>query len=230
MTGGYVISDIGPTLVAQGFVVVNVSYRLGGTAAWPAQIEDVKSAIRYLRTYAKQFDINPHEIGAWGHSAGGHLVSLLGVAPRKWDAGPYSAQPSNVEAVVDLSGPSDLNSMRHESASALVKDTFISLLRPVPANVTAALKKASPVTYVGPKDPPFLIVAGEDDQFVFAEQASEFANALQAKRVAHTLILVKGSGHDLNQAGQDPSPATIAATVVSFFKAKLHFHSVGSSS
>ena len=54
MTGGYVISDIGPALVAQGFVVANVSYRLGGSAPWPAQIEDVKCAVRYLRTYSKQ--------------------------------------------------------------------------------------------------------------------------------------------------------------------------------
>ena len=79
-TGGFLINMIGPNLAAQGFVVVSLDYRLGPKAHWPDQIVDVKCAIRYLRANATQLNIDPNEIGAWGQSAGGHLVALLGTA------------------------------------------------------------------------------------------------------------------------------------------------------
>ena len=79
-TGGFIINRIGPALAARGFVVVSVNYRLGPRGHWPDQIVDVKCAIRYLRANAGRFHIDPAEIGAWGQSAGGHLVALLGTA------------------------------------------------------------------------------------------------------------------------------------------------------
>ena len=81
-TGGFIINRIGPALAARGFVVVSVNYRLGPRGHWPDQIVDVKCAIRYLRANAGRFHIDPAEIGAWGQSAGGHLVALLGTARR----------------------------------------------------------------------------------------------------------------------------------------------------
>ncbi len=81
-TGGFIINRIGPALTARGFVVVSVNYRLGPRGHWPDQIVDVKCAIRYLRANAARFHIDPAEIGAWGQSAGGHLVALLGTARR----------------------------------------------------------------------------------------------------------------------------------------------------
>jgi acetyl esterase/lipase len=225
-TGGYLITEIGPALLAEGFVVAAITYRLGDTAPWPAQIQDVACAVRYLRTYARELHVDAHEIGAWGHSAGGHLVSLLGVAPTQWDDGTYPRESSALQAVTSLSGPTDLNTLQKESVASPVKDSFIRLLQPPPADLTAALAAASPVTYVDPGDPPFLLVAGDEDQFVYAEQATEFANVLQANGVPHTLILVTGAGHDLNQAGQDPSPAAITADVVAFFASTLHLPSV----
>ena len=79
-TGGFIINRIGPALAAHGFVVVSLDYRLGPHDHWPAQIVDVKCAIRYLRANARRFHIDPNDIGAWGQSAGGHLVALLGTA------------------------------------------------------------------------------------------------------------------------------------------------------
>ena len=109
-TGGFIINRIGPALAARGFVVVSLNYRLGPRRHWPDQIVDVKCAIRYLRANAHYFNIDPAEIGAWGQSAGGQLVALLGTAgpAAGWDIGAYSDESSQVQAVVDMAGPSDL--------------------------------------------------------------------------------------------------------------------------
>ena len=121
-TGGFLINQIGPELASKGFVVVSLDYRLGPKVHWPAQIEDVKCAIRYLRANATPLHIDPHEIGAWGQSAGGHLVSLLGTAGPSagWDVGAYTNESSKVEAVVDMAGPSDLESLGNQGESPVV--------------------------------------------------------------------------------------------------------------
>ena len=126
-TGGFIIDQIGPALTEDGFVVANVNYRLGPDHYWPAQIEDVKCAVRYLRAHAASLRIDPDRIGAWGHSAGGHLVAMLGTRASEagWDKGPYESESSAVEAVVDLSGPSNLTTMSTEGASGYVRDTFV---------------------------------------------------------------------------------------------------------
>lgn len=133
-TGGFIISEIGPALNAAGIMVVNVNYRLGPDAQWPAQIEDVKSAVRYLRAYAKELHIDPQRIGTWGQSAGGQLASLLGTAGRSagWDKGDFLEYSSSVEAVADLSGPANLVTMGSQGASGLVQANFIKLLGGVP--------------------------------------------------------------------------------------------------
>jgi acetyl esterase/lipase len=224
-TGGFIIGEIGPALNAAGFVVANMNYRLGPEAHWPAQIEDVKCAIRYLRAYAKVLHIDPEHIGAWGHSAGGHLAALLGTAGPSagWDTGAYLKYPSTVEAVADLSGPANLVTMSSEGASGVVKDNFIKLLghEVPPERLQEELKAASPVTYVSPEDPPFLIIHGELDTIVSPSQSQELAMALEAAGVPVTLVLVKGGGHDLDEPGAQPSSEEITKMVVDFFAANL---------
>jgi acetyl esterase/lipase len=227
-TGGFIISEIGPALTAAGFVVANVNYRLGPDAQWPAQIEDVKCAIRYLRAYAKELHIDPHHIGVWGHSAGGHLAALLGTAGSSagWDTGGYLEYPSTVEAVADLSGPANLVTMSTEGASGAVKDNFVKLLGSVPpAQLEEELKAASPVTYVSAEDPPFLIIHGEADTIVYPSQSQELATALEAAGVPVTLVIVRGGGHELDEPGAQPSPEEITKMVVDFFAATLRPHS-----
>ena len=133
-TGGFIINRIGPALAARGFVVVSLNYRLGPHDHWPAQIVDVKCAIRYLRANARRFHIDPNAIGAWGQSAGGHLVALLGTAGPSagWDVGAYRNESSGVQAVVDMAGPSDLLTMGDQGDAVLVAESFISLLGDVP--------------------------------------------------------------------------------------------------
>lgn len=226
-TGGFLIDAIGPALAASGFVVVSLDYRLGPSEHWPDQIEDVKCAIRYLRANAAPLHIDPAEIGAWGQSAGGHLVALLGTAGTSagWDVGPYLDRSSRVQAVVDMAGPSDLLTMGTQGAAPLVAENFVSLFGPVPqGQLGADLKAASPVTYVAPGDPPFLILDSNNDEIVYPEQSEELAWDLGANGVPHQLVTVMQGGHEFATAGESPSETAIIGLVVDFFVRTLVLH------
>jgi acetyl esterase/lipase len=224
-TGGFIINRIGPALADFGFVVVSVDYRLGPDKPWPAQIEDVKCAIRYLRANAKVLHVNPNEIGAWGHSAGGHLVSLLGLAGPSagWDVGAYANQSSRVQAVVDLAGPTDLPTMSSQGENGVVQQSFISLLGEIaPNKLEAALSAASPVTYVESDAPPFLIFHSNNDPVVNIKQSQDLTWDLSAAGDAVRMITVNGGGHLFTQTGATPNPNQITDDIIEFFVEELH--------
>jgi acetyl esterase/lipase len=226
-TGGFIINGIGPGLVSQGFVVVSINYRLGPRAHWPDQIVDVKCAIRFLRANAHRYDIDPDEIGAWGQSAGGHLVALLGTAGPSagWDVGAYPDESSSVQAVVDMAGPSDLLTLGNKGAAVLVASSFIHLLGNVPhKQVGADLKQASPTTYVAAGDPPFLILYSNNDDIVSPRQSLELAFDLSAAGVPNQLVTVQHGGHAFDMKGEVPSQAEIVNEVVGFFERILVQH------
>ena len=223
-SGGFIVDGIGPALVAKGFVVASVNYRLGPQHRWPAQIVDAKCAVRYLRAHAAALHVDPARIGIWGHSAGGHLASLVGTAgpAAGWDVGAYPAEPSRVEAVADLAGPSNLVTLGAEGLPGVVRANFESLLGPLPpGDLPAALAKASPVTYVSHGDPPFLIVHGDEDGIVPLAQSEELAGALRVADVPVTLVVVHGGGHALDEPGAQPDARQIEAMVVHFFETEL---------
>ncbi len=226
-TGGFIIDTIGPALARAGVVVVSLDYRLGPTEHWPDQIEDVKCAIRYLRANAAHLHIDPDDIGSWGQSAGGHLVALLGTAGPSagWDAGPYPGESSAVQSVVDMAGPSDLLTMGDQGDASLVAESFISLLgRVPPRQLDADLKKASPVTYIRPGDPPFLIIDSNNDEIVYPEQSLELAWDLGVDGDAREIVSVTRGGHEFDTAGESPTESTIIRLVVDFFVRTLIDH------
>lgn len=226
-TGGFLIKTIGPALATKGFVVVSVDYRLGLKAKWPDQIVDVKCAIRYLRANATELNIDPNEIGAWGQSAGGHLVALLGTAgPRAgWDVGAYTDESSKVEAVVDMAGPSDLLTMGNQGESLTVAETFVRLLGRVPHNMLDTdLRAASPVSYIAPGDPPFLLMHSTDDEIVYPQQSNELSWDLAANDVPHQLLIVDGGGHEFDNPGEQPTEAGITQAIADFFVRTLVLH------
>jgi acetyl esterase/lipase len=226
-TGGFIIDTVGPALAARGFVVVSLDYRLGPSQQWPAQIEDVKCAIRYLRANAAALNINPDAIGAWGHSAGGHLVDLLGTAGPSagWDVGPYLGESSKVGAIVTLAGPTDFLSMSQAGNSGIVYKDFVSIMGNVPvAKLSGQLAAASPVTYVAPGDPPFLLLQSTNDNVVFPQQSQELTWDLAANHVPYQLVMVDGGGHLFDQAGASPDPTAITRAIVDFFIQTLVFH------
>ncbi len=203
---GGVNALIAHDLNQRGILVAAVNYRLAPQNQWPAQIEDVKCAVRYLRANAQRYGINPSEIGAWGGSAGGHLVSMLGTAGRGagFDTGQYLEQSSSIQAVVDMFGPADLTAGGWGSyATSVVQQVF----GVTPGQDSGVLAKASPVTYIQPNDPPFLIFQGVSDAVVPPSQSQELAARLQAAGDSATLVMVQNAGHGFAPAGGPISPS-----------------------
>ncbi len=216
------LSPVESGLVGHGFVVASVNYRLGPQYVWPAQIEDVKCAIRYLRASSATYGIDTNRVGVWGSSAGGHLVAMLGTAGRSagYDVGQYLDQSSAVQAVVDEWGPADLTAPGWGSAAGTVITQVFGV---APGQASSALRAASPVSYVAPNDPPFLIIQGAADTTVPASQSQELAAALRSAGVPQTLVMVQNAGHGLKPAGGVPTPSLsdVNQIVVDFFNKQL---------
>lgn len=198
-------------LVSRGYVVASVDYRLAPTYQFPAQIEDVKCAIRSLRTRAAEYGIDPERIGVWGGSAGGHLVSLLGTTDARagFDVGAFPEESSRVQAVVDLFGPSDLTVFNTPTAMDKGTRVFGATSRGDPV-----LTRASPVTYASRDDPPFLILQGEKDATVPPDQSQILYDRLTAVGVRATLVMVKNAGHGFTPVGGPISPTRSELTMM----------------
>lgn len=194
-----------------GYVVASIDYRVTPQSTFPAPLEDVKSAIRYLRANASKYGINSDKIAVMGSSAGGYLAALAGTTNhlKDFDKGEYLNQSSDVQAVIDLYGLSDLTKVgygyseevqnMHKSPSApeamLVNGPAVfgpggSILDDV-----EKAAKANPITYVNKDNPPFLIMHGDKDTLVSPNQTEILHDALVAKGVDSTHYVVKGAGH-----------------------------------
>ncbi|MCL4109619.1 UNVERIFIED_CONTAM: hypothetical protein GTU68_061876 [Idotea baltica] len=189
-------------LVRSGFVGATIEYRLTGEAPFPAQIEDCKCAIRYLRAHAEKYNIDPNRIAVGGSSAGGHLVALLGTSGSVKElegSGGWPDQSSTVQAVVDLYGPTDfaafVTAKGYESHN-LAGSPESKLLGggEVLPNVEG-IKRVNPITYVDEADPPFLIIHGTDDKTVPLNQSEAIHNALEDAKVSSKLHVIEGAGH-----------------------------------
>jgi acetyl esterase/lipase len=182
--------------VNKGYAVASVNYRLSQHAVFPAQIEDCKAAVRWLRANAKKYNLDPDRFGAWGSSAGGHLVALLGTSgdvKEMEGKGGNEDQSSRVQAVVDWFGPTDFTQMGgwHDGA----KSPEAQLLGgPVQQNKDKAAK-ANPITYVSKDDPPFLILHGTKDMTVPLRQSEMLSDALKKAGVEVIFELIEGAGH-----------------------------------
>ena len=219
--GGFRIGDrrLAPALkrffARSGFAMASIDYRLRQEAVFPAAVEDVKTAVRWLRRNADRFGLDPNHVGLWGSSAGGQLASLCGTTqPGLYEGSGYAEYPSAVQAVVDGYGPTDyLQEDAHRDPEGKPSDDPESLqlpkgqhsddpdssesrflgapIRTTPGRVAAA----NPATYVKPGLPAFLIMHGLSDTLVPYNQSEILFNAL-AKNEGHaTLALIDGLGH-----------------------------------
>jgi acetyl esterase/lipase len=188
----------------KGYFCVSINYRLVGEAIFPAQIEDCKCAIRYLRAHAKKYNIDPDRIGVWGSSAGGHLAALLGTAGDVEELegkGGWNEFSSGVQAVCDWYGPSDLmrmGSKRYRGRAFRRRKANAPESRLIGGTVDEKrdlARAASPVTHVSKDDPPFLIMHGTEDPLVPYEQSEILARALRKAGVPVELVPVEGAGH-----------------------------------
>lgn len=184
-----------PFLAEEGYVAASVGYRLVPDATFPAQIEDGKTAVRFLRANAKKYGIDKDRVAAMGWSAGGHLACMLGLADPKcgFEGKECSDQSSRVQAVVDYFGPTDLAAFgKDELAQKGMLAPFVGKRY---ADDPAAHEKASPVKYVTKDAPPFLIFHGTKDWVVPIEQSRELAEKLKDVHVPVKLVEVPGEGH-----------------------------------
>jgi acetyl esterase/lipase len=204
-------------LTGRSYAVASLNYRLSRHAVFPAQIEDCRAAIRWLRGKAKEFNLDPERIGVWGGSAGGHLVSLLGTTgdKKEWDSvGDFRDQSAAVQCVLNWYGPSDFrdigDSLPDQSPVTLLLGGQVKDHRELAA-------AASPLAHVHAKCPPFLIVHGTKDPIVKVGHSQRLAESLKAKECDVTLTLLEGAGH----GGPQFTDATQREAIAEFFDRHL---------
>jgi len=161
--------------------------------------------------------IDATHIGAWGSSAGGNLVALLGTAgpAAGFDRGQYQDQSSQLQAVVDMFGPTDVT--RTDDSNTFARAIFQLVL----GNSETLRRSASPVTDVAPHDPPFLILQGTQDTMIPPRHARELTQRLRAAGSPVTLVMVTNTGHGLITPGEQPSATDLVRMVTDFFTRTL---------
>lgn len=198
-------------LLAAGYAVASINYRLSGEAIYPAQIYDAKTAVRFLRANAETYSLNPDKFGAWGASAGGNLVSLLGttcgVTELEGDLG-NNDQSSCVQAVVDWFGPIDFLKMQEQFAGTSCPSNTNDASSPESKLVGAAIQTVpekvaltNPMNYITADDAPFFIENGTADCNIPPAQNKNLAEELSAVIGADkvTYVSLEGAGHGGSQ-------------------------------
>ncbi len=188
------------------YVGITISYRLmqfdeeqkettTATKIFPAQIHDVKAAIRWVRANAEKYHINPDQIGVTGRSAGGHLSLLLGLTDSQANLegeGGNDEHSSRVQAVVNVFGPTDMAGCYRTSSVGWI---FRLVMGGTPDEVAETYQSASPLTYVSEDDPPVLTLHGDQDRLVPIDQATMLNDRMKSANAPHTLMVFEGQGH-----------------------------------
>lgn len=187
-------NDLTWQFARRGYVAATVSYRFCPRHPFPAQVQDVKAAVRFLRANAEKYHVDPQRLGAIGFSAGAHLSMMLGTMDKSDgldDVGDHRDQSSKVQAVVSFFGPADFNLPLPDASRGLVRD-FLGGTKEEKAE---AYTKASPVTYVDRSDAPMLLFQGTKDPLVPHEQAYAMVEAMTRAGVPGRLEILVGAGH-----------------------------------
>lgn len=189
-------------LLQRGFAIASVDYRLSTQAQFPAQIHDIKAAIRFLRANAARYHINTSRIAVIGSSAGGHLAALVGLTnghpELEGRVGDHLEQSSDVQCLVSFFGASNLQSILGQSTDfgLTVRIPALKLLLgDLPDRKPELAKLASPVAHLDKDDPPLLMIHGDADPQMPPEQSRELAKACEALGMSVTLVIMPGSKH-----------------------------------
>jgi len=180
---------------------VSIGYRLSGEAQWPAQLYDCKAAIRWIRAHAAEYNLDPDRIAVSGASAGGHLASMVGLtqgmAALEGNVGPDTNESSRVTCVINFFGPSELltlgktPAMDHDAPDAPEAKLFGGPMQ----EKRELARAASPLTYVRPGAPPFLIVHGDRDRLIPFRQSVQLDERLGEAGVPSRLVKMIGGHH-----------------------------------
>lgn len=216
-------------LTSYGFAVASINYRLSQEAIFPAQIEDCKTALRWLRASAAKYNLDPARVGVWGSSAGGHLSALVGTSggAKALEGKSHKIYSSRALAVCDWYGPSDfMQILEGDWTTHGGPNSPESLLLGGTVEEKPDLAKAaSPVTYASKDDPPFLIMHGDKDPTVPVSQSIILHKALIKMGTDSTLVIFKGAGHG---GAQFADPKTIKKVAEFFLKQLIKSSPTGS--
>jgi acetyl esterase/lipase len=209
------------SLAAEGFTVASLEYRLSGEARFPAQLQDANAALRFLRANAAQYRIDPSRVALWGGSAGGHLAALTALTCRDTGLDPAAGNDACVQAAVTWYGVYDFAGMNATPDGNSAGAKLLGCTGPCPADRNALV---SPVAYIDAKDPPFLLIHGEDDKVVPVAQSREGEAKLKAAGVAVRSIYIAGVDHSfIGKTADDTRKASLTAinATFDFFHEKL---------
>lgn len=199
------INPVATRLSGEGYAVASINYRLGGVSLHPKQVHDCKGAIRWLRANAHLYGYDATRIGVGGGSAGAHLALLLGlssgVPELEGDVGGNLEESSQIQAIVNLFGPSALLAYASEKPSFRGKKSF------------ELLRSASPVNYLTKDDPPILMFHGDKDEIVPVSQSRILHWRYWLEGLDSTLYIIEGAGH----GGMQYSDPTRYALIKNFF-------------
>lgn len=213
------ILDI-PAMTERGYAVAAINYRLMPEHPFPAEVIDAKCAVRFLRAQAEEYELLTEKIGIWGGSAGGHLSAMVGLTngDLAFESGEHLEFPSQVDAVVEMFGPTDLTQPMGWLQRWLLRRAFGT-----DSSTDARLIEASPVQYVTSDVPPFLILHGEQDTAVPMEQAQVLHQKLLDANVETTLVIVENADHNFKPVGGviSPTRAEISDIMGDFFDSVL---------
>jgi acetyl esterase/lipase len=216
------------SLAARGYVVASLNYRLGAEARFPAPIQDVKAAIRWLHAHAQSYRIDPTRSGIWGGSAGGHLAALaatscnVAILEPPADTSPRVTAPSTavakpgddcVQSAVIWYGVFDFAPIASQPPIRQLLGCAVE------ACSGSLVQKASPISYVNSSTPPMLLIAGDNDKVVNPDQSRHFDQALQSAGIAVKMLLLPGVGHSFI----GPSQETTRTASLTALKATFDF-------
>lgn len=191
-------------MAEKGIIAASVMYRLAPEHRYPAAVEDVKTAIRFLKARAAEYNLDPDRIIVSGASSGGYLATMIGVtgnASQFSDHGLFSQYDSSVRAVISYSGHiGDFTKAKYQDFPII--ERFANVIAD---DRNAALAAISPLTYLDPDDPPFFLVHGDADERVPVDMTREFTQALDALGHTYTYIEIEGGKHDLSTSQPERS-------------------------
>jgi acetyl esterase/lipase len=178
--GRWVMNGIARKLAARGYYVLNITYRNMDDWPYPAQLEDVRQALDWMKRNANQEGIDAQRIAVFGFSAGGYLGALAALDER--------VGPSGIKAIVAGAAPTDLSAY---AQGDLMKRYFATDLEPFPEQ----LDEASPLNYVERGSPPVFMYYGREDDLVRQDHAFKFAEVLEKHEVPLELLWLPTKGH-----------------------------------
>lgn len=204
------------SIVRQGYAVASVDYRLSPVAPFPAQVHDIKAAIRYLRAHKEELRLDADRIAIAGSSAGGHLAALVGVtnghSELEGEVGEHRGQSSDVQAIVDFYGPTNFLTILDQSTPhglGVRIPALQLLLRSQPEDNPDLAELASPVFHVDVSDPPLLLLHGDQDPQVPINQSHELHGRYKAQQLPVEFEVVHGGAHGGTRFHDDHRTETV---------------------